>query len=448
MQRHPREGWKAARQVMEARTGRPVTRRDFLRTSAGAGIALPSLAAIMAACTNPRNDSPDNPSNSAAQLGKAAPNNPQTLPIVGEPIADGMPSEKGATLQIFNWDAYMWKKIIEEFCAEEGCDYEWTTFNNMEEAVTKIQSGQFKFDVFFPTYDVLGKMVLGEFLRPLNKSYIPNLANVWDEMQSPFYDVGSQYSVPYVVYSTGISYRRDAIPDDLIHNADNPRAMLWDPQYNGRVGVYDSERDTIAFALQKLGINDINTESDADLQQASDALQELTDAVNARVSINGSYAKLPKGDFDLHESWSGDIVAGWGYVSDYTEAEFEKLGYWYDGTGPVDNDTVTVGATGDNPVLAHKFLNFFLDYQHSMDNFSWNGYQPPQTQADISALTSTEGRYSAEAHWAPPITYVPKWMPDAVVQREWFGEGAVRLLELTPEGDDKWNTVWEAFKAG
>jgi spermidine/putrescine transport system substrate-binding protein len=224
--------------------------------------------------------------------------------------------------------------------------------------------------------------------------------------------------------------------------------MLWDPQYNGRVGVYDSERDTIAFALQKLGINDINTESDADLQQASDALQELTDAVNARVSINGSYAKLPKGDFDLHESWSGDIVAGWGYVSDYTEAEFEKLGYWYDGTGPVDNDTVTVGATGDNPVLAHKFLNFFLDYQHSMDNFSWNGYQPPQTQADISQLTSTEGRYSAEAHWAPPITYVPKWMPDAVVQREWFGEGAVRLLELTPEGDDKWNTVWEAFKAG
>ena len=170
--------------------------------------------------------------------------------------------------------------------------------------------------------------------------------------------------------------------------------------------------------------------------------------MNARVSINGSYAKLPKGDFDLHESWSGDIVAGWGYVSEYTEAEFEKLGYWYDGTGPVDNDTITVGATGDNPVLAHKFLNYFLDYKHAMDNFSWNGYQPPQTQADISALTSTEGRYSKISNWAPPITYVPEWMPDAVVQREWFGEGAVRLLELTPEGDDKWNTVWEEFKAG
>jgi hypothetical protein len=39
-------------------------------------------------------------------------------------------------------------------------------------------------------------------------------------------------------------------------------------------------------------------------------------------------------------------------------------------------------------------------------------------------------------------------MPDAVVQREWFGEGAVRLLELTPEGDEKWSNVWQEFKAG
>src|SRR5258705_13246152 len=113
MQRHPREGWKAARQVMEARTGRPVSRRDFLRTSAGAGIALPSLAAIMAACTNPRDQSPEG--SGAVQIGNATPDNPRTLEIVGEPIADGLPSETGATLQIYNWDAYMWRKIIDEF---------------------------------------------------------------------------------------------------------------------------------------------------------------------------------------------------------------------------------------------------------------------------------------------------------------------------------------------
>jgi spermidine/putrescine transport system substrate-binding protein len=446
MQRHPREGWKAARQVMEARTGRPITRRDFLRTSAGASIALPSLAAIMAACTNPREEGGEG--TNAATIGKATPDNPVTLDIVGEPLADGLESEKGATLQIFNWDAYMWPKVIKDFCAENDCNYEWTTFNNMEEAVSKIQTGQFNFDVFFPTYDVLGKLVAGGYLKPLNHSYIPNLAEVWDEMQSPFYDQNSNYSVPYVTYSTGMSYRRDVISDEEVRSVENPRDLLWDPRFVGRVGVYDSSRDTIAFVLQELGINDINTEDPADLELVSEKLQELTDEMNVRATINGSYARLPKGEYDLHISWSGDIVAGWGYVPAYTQENYETLGYWYDGTGPVDNDLMTVGANSENPVLAHKFINYLLDFQHSMDNFSWNGYQPPQKQAEIDQLTKTEGLYSKISNWAPPITYVPEWMPEAVVQREWFGPDAIRLLELTPEGDELYGSVWQEFKAG
>ncbi|MEP6477731.1 MAG: substrate-binding domain-containing protein, partial [Actinomycetota bacterium] len=259
MQRHPREGWKAARQHLEATTGRRVSRRDFLKTSAGSAIALPSLAAIMAACTNPREKATTGSGAEAFQV--ATPDNPVTLPIVGEALASGLAPEKGATLQIFNWDAYMWKRVIEDFCTKNDCDYEWTTFSNMEEAVAKIQTGQFNFDVFFPTYDVLGKLVNAGYLKPLNHNYIPNLeANAWDMFQSPFYDQNAQYSVPYTVYTTGIAYRRDSIPDEEIYGNENPRAMLWDPKYTGKVGVYDSERDTIAFALQKIGIDDVNTE--------------------------------------------------------------------------------------------------------------------------------------------------------------------------------------------
>jgi spermidine/putrescine transport system substrate-binding protein len=446
MQRHPREGWKAARQHLESTTGRRVSRRDFLKTSAGTAIALPSLAAIMAACSNPR----DNPANNGETFKVATPDNPVTLPIVGEALADGLEPEKGATLQLFNWDQYMWKRVIDDFCAKYDCDYEWTTFNNMEEAVTKIQTGQFNFDVFFPTYDVLGKLVNAGFLKPLNHSYIPNLAaNAWDMFQSPFYDQEAQYSVPYTVYTTGMAYRRDSIPDDVIYGNENPRGMLWDPKYAGEVGIYDSERDAIGFTLQKLGIDDINTEDPGQLNQARDALLELIDQ-NIRVTINGAYARLPKGDFLLHESWSGDIVAGWGYVSDYTEAQFENLGYWFpeDRQGPADNDLMAVGAKGENPVLAHLFLNYLLDFQVAMDNYSWNGYQPPQKQADVDKLTSTEGLYSQISRWAPPITYVPDWMPNAVVREEDLKVAKFRLHELSPQGDELWGNVWQEFKAG
>ncbi len=431
---------------MEAKKGRSVSRRDFLRTSAGAAITLPSLAAIMAACSNPRTDG-----STGGTVDVATPDNPVRLPLVGQPIADGLQPEKGATLQIYNWDAYMWKKIIDEFCAEYDCNYEWTTFSNMEEAVAKIQTGQFNFDIFFPTVDPLGRLVKAGYLQPLNHSYISNLAaNVWDNLQDPFYDKGAQYTVPYTTYTTGIAYRRDQITDDEIRGNPNPRAMLWDPKYKDKVGVYDSTRDTIAFALQKLGINDVNTENPADITKAKDALLELVELVNVRTSINGVYARLPKGDYWIHNAWSGDIVAGWGYVPDYTQENYETLGYWFpaDRTGPTDNDMMAIGANAQNPVLAHLFMNYFLDFQHAMDNFSWNGYQPPQKQADVDALTSTEGRYSAISKWAPPIPYVPPWMPDAVVREDDLNNALFRGHELSPEGDALWSEAWQEFKAG
>ena len=424
-----------------------MTRRQFLRRSAGAAVALPSLSAILAACSNPREEQ----AKEASELKVAAPDNPVTLPMNGEAIADGLQPEKGAKLQIFNWSAYTWKHVIEEFCETYDCDYEYTQFYNMETAVSKIQTGQQKFDVFFPTYDVLGKLVHGGFLQPVNHSYIPNLeANAWDIFKNPFYDQGWRYSVPYVVYTTGIAYRRDTIPDDTIYGADNPRSMLWNPQYSGKVGVYDSYRDTIAFALQEQGINDINTEDPAEIDKAKNALLDLIDKVNVRATINGAYAKLPKGDYVLHEAWSGDIVAGWGYVSKYTEAEFEKLGYWFpeDRVGPADNDLLAIPANAEHPVLAHLFLNWILDFKHAMDNFSWVGYQPPQKQADVDQLTKTEGLYSKISNWAPPVPYVPATMPNAVVLESDLTQTGLRLHELSPAGDQLWQDAWQEFSAG
>ena len=423
---------------------RSMSRRQFLHRSAGAAVALPSMATILAACSNPREQQ-----KSAFKV--ATPDNPVTLPMVGEPIADGLQPEKGATLQIYNWDAYMWKRVVQEFCDAYDCDYEWTPFHNMETAVSHIQTGQLKFDVLFPTYDVLGKLVNGQYLQPLNHSYIPNLeANCWDMFRNPFYDQGWRYSVPYAVYTTGIAYRRDTISDDMIFGNPNPRSMLWDPQYSGKVGVYDSYRDTIAFALQEQGINDVNTENPADIDKAKAALLDMIDKVNVRATINGAYAKLPKGDYVLHEAWSGDIVAGWGYVSKYTEAEFRALGYWFpeDRLGPADNDLIAIPSNAEHPVLAHLFLNWMLDFKHAMDNFSWNGYQPPQKQADLSQLTKTEGLYSQISNWAPPIPYVPPWMPAAVVRESDLATTGLRIHELSPAGDALWQDAWQEFTAG
>ena len=54
---------------------------------------------------------------------------------------------------------------------------------------------------------------------------------LWPEYQDPWYDQGSQYTVPYVVYTTGIGYRADRVSDPS-----EGYMMLWNEEYAGQDG--------------------------------------------------------------------------------------------------------------------------------------------------------------------------------------------------------------------
>src|SRR6476660_4737381 len=114
----------------------------------------------------------------------------------------------------------------------------------MDEGVQKLASGKIKADVFFPTIDVLGKLVAADLLQPLNHDLIPALQqDNWAAFQNPYYDQRWRYSVPYTIYTTGIGYRRDLIPDAQIRGMPNPYAIFWDANFKGKVGIYDDYRE-------------------------------------------------------------------------------------------------------------------------------------------------------------------------------------------------------------
>ena len=77
-------------------------------------------------------------------------------------------------------------------------------FDTPEEMVAKMLSQGSDFDIIVTvTPENVGKLGFGGLIQPLNKSYIPNFGNVWQSLQSPLYDVDSNYTVPYTVYTTG-----------------------------------------------------------------------------------------------------------------------------------------------------------------------------------------------------------------------------------------------------
>ncbi len=416
--------------VHPRRGGRAITRRAFLRGALGAAIAVPTAGALLEACAT----SSESAATVRTSLPLARRNHPVRWPIYKDnpPIKSGLSPERNATLKIYNWADYIYKAVVNDFADHYNCKVEISTFNNTDEALSKLRSGELDFDVMFPTIDILGKMVVSQLVQPLNHSYIPNLTkHVWPAFQDPFYDRGWRYTVPYTIYTTGITWRTDFVPDD-IPGMQNPYDIFWDTRYKGKIHLLDDYREAMAMVLLRNGITNVNTTSRRDLSLVSRQLQELARKVDPSLDVS-DYTDVPEGKAWIHQAWSGDMVSSQYYMPKGQSPRVIR--YWYppDGRGVIGNDLITVLRSARNPVLAHAFLNYMLSPKAALKNMSWNGYQPPQRSIDPNKLVA-QG-------------YIPPTLKSAVVRESDFARG-FELLELDPKTDALWHDVWQRFKAG
>jgi len=409
-----------------------MSRRQFLTRAGGAAIAMPSLAAILAACSKPSVAGGDTGS-AAGDIPIATPQAPVELPLTQDPIAADTPMESGPVV-LYNWADYIYKKDVAEFEDKFGVNVDITTFNNMEEGIAKVSNGQVQPDVFVPTPGYLRRLVENDLVQPLQHELIPNMANVWPVYSDPgpYYDLKWHYTVPYTIYTWGVAYRRDRVSDDEL--AAQGWDALWNHDYAGEISLYDSYGDTIAITILRDGSLDVNSCDPATITAAKDAILQTINDNQARLTINGVYAKIPAGDYTVAESWSGDIVGAQWYLPKGTT--WDVLGYWKpeDGKTMIGNDLLAIPKSSKNPRLAHEFINFFLDEKIGYDNFSnWNGYQPPLTSIDPDTLIQKG--------------LLPKQLSSAVVTEEMF-KTDLTPIELVPSCDQIWLDAWTEIKAG
>lgn len=368
-----------------------------------------------------------------------SPDEPVTHPILrdNEPIDSGLQPEAGP-LRVYNWDQYIYKRVLNEFAEEYDVEVELTTFYNLEEGIRKLRTGQVRFDIFFPTSENVPKLVAAGLFQPLNHDYLPNLeANIWPQLADPFYDRGSRYTVPYVVYQTGIGWRTDMVPDD-IESMENPWDVFWDPAHKDITGLYDDYRETIGVGLYRNGVNDPNAEDPALIDKAKDSLIKLTDLVNVTYTVDGAYSKLPEGRLGLHHAWSGDLAAAPDYAPEGEDTSV--LRYLWPPKAPnsvvggyVSNDDMAIPRDAEHPVLAHHFLNYMLDRKHSLDNFSWVLYQPPLRDLDPASLVA-DG-------------FILDNLTSTLVYEEDYLLGQIPL-QLPIEADVRWLEAWSQVQAG
>ena len=172
----------------------------------------------------------------------------------------------------------------------------------------------------------------------------------------------------------GIGWRNDKVSEDIAA-MDVPWDIFWESQaYRGpgrhprrpprRAQHADAARRDAARASARTS----TPRTQALIDKAQRDLSALGPICNPKITIT-DYQTLPEGKTVLHHSWSGDLLgAAFYYMPKGVPPTV--LSFWGpDANGVVQNDFFCIGKTSKSPVLAHEFINFFLDEKNAYDNF-------------------------------------------------------------------------------
>jgi len=424
------------------------SRRAFLRRAALIGIALPSLADVLAACTGGTGSAlttsgiasdggggPGDGGIEGAAFPLARPDAPVTWDVdESQLIASDLPPEDDATVKILSWPSYLAPSLVASFEKKYTCRVDVATFSDMNEGLAKMASDHDHFDLMVGmTLQALGRSIAAGWLRPLNLDYVPNLANCWSSFQDPFYDVGSRFSVPYSVWSTGIFWRNDKIVDDIASMA-NPYDFFWNGAPVDKTHLLSNTRDVLSMSMFREGLVDVNVSDTTVITAARDAMADVAHATNASFD-HVDDIDVATGRAYLHQSRSGSVSRA--CILSRSRAAADNLSFVWPVTsgvpGNVDSDTLVMPNSGQVPVLAHRLLNHILDANNAMTSFAtYVGYQMPQNAMTREALVQ-EGP-------------VPEHLTDVYIVESDMGRGS-RELELPPVADALWQAAYRDLSA-
>lgn len=430
-----------------------LSRRDFIRRAAAAGIALPSMSAILAACgkgaqtgvatgsggpsTNPSQFGTGGISGAAYPLARI--DSPVTWKVTSDNpvIASNLQPETGATLQVMAWPYYVDPGLLAAFEKQYNCKIQKTVFSDMDKGLEKLNSGQGDFDLMLGmNVWGLGRQIAAGHVRPINHDYIPNFAaNVWQQFQDPFYDKGAQFSLPYSVWSTGIFWRNDMLNIDPA-SMSNPYDVFWTNPPKGKTHLLGDAQDVLALAMFHDGLTDVNVTDPATITKSKDEIAAVATSAGGVKYDHTDYTDVPAGDAYLHQSWSGNVSDAVVFLSDKSKADV--LSYYWPGSdghpANVDNDLIVLLSGGKNPVLAHLFTNFMLDQKNTLANFTnMTGYQMPNLAMTQDTMVSSG--------------VVPDHLKTVIVTEDDFTKGS-RELELPTAADALWQQAFQELQAG
>ena len=237
-------------------------------------------------------------SSSAPTLTIAAPDHPVKwdIPEDNKPIADGLAPEKDATLQLYNYADYLSPDAVKSFEEKYNTKVQISTFNDTDEALTKIRGGNVDYDIYFPSYDQISKLVTG---RP-GPSDQPQLHPEHQERVAELHKSVVRPGMAFL--GAEILHHRHRMADDQVPETSArcpiPMTRYGIRRTRIRPPIIDDWHTAMAMVLLRAGKTDVNTTSAEDLKLVGDQLNALVAATSPKVTIT-MYTDMPAGQIGL-----------------------------------------------------------------------------------------------------------------------------------------------------
>ncbi|MCZ0753195.1 polyamine ABC transporter substrate-binding protein [Aeromonas enteropelogenes] len=294
-------------------------------------------------------------------------------------------AQAAPVVHFYNWSDYIGETTLSDFQQATGIKTVYDVFDSNETLEGKLLTGRTGYDLVVPSNNFLAKQIQAGAFQKLDKSQLPNLANLDPVLlgQLDKVDPGQQYAVPYLWGTNGIGYNVDKIKAVLGVDKIDSWATIFEPENMAKlsrcgVAFLDSADEMIPAVLNYLGL-DPNSHEPADIKKAEAQLLKVRPYV-AYFHSSKYIGDLANGDICVAAGFSGDILqaaaraeeAGKGVNIAYSIPK-EGANLWF--------DMMAIPADAHNVKEAHALINYVLRPEVIAKISNYVGYANPNAKA-------------------------------------------------------------------
>jgi spermidine/putrescine transport system substrate-binding protein len=288
--------------------------------------------------------------------------------------------ELAGTLRFSNWTLYIdrdekTKKspTLEQFRRKTGTTVKYvedindnaTYFGKIQRPLSQGQSIDRDIIVLTDNSRFPGVMVDRGWAEKLDKSAIPNIANLQDSLAHPSFDPNRDFSLPWQSGMTGIASNLK-LTKKPVTSIDQ---LLEDPKLKGKVTVLTEMADAMSLVMLANG-DDPTKVDDASFDRAYKRIEKAVKNDQIRQFTGNDYTgPLSKGDLHAAMSWSGDVVQ---LTADNPNLEWHLA----DSGGDIWTDNMLI-PTGGDVYTASTFMNFVYDPKIAAQIAAYVNYVSP-----------------------------------------------------------------------